>query len=240
MLRFSFHGLADLKRALLADAPSPEPTPSTRLSATLRHAKTPTDVLDHVLDVHRAALDAARANLDERFPAAVALLGAAERIVLSGTGPSAAVAHYAAVLLGRVGRPATTITATGVSMADQALALRHGDALLLLAYTRLYAHAAILLDLARRRRIPVLLITDVLTDVDGVHLTLSCPRGLPAEQSSHAITVLLLEAIAVALAAADRSRATTTLRELNRLRGELLGAPADVDAPDDEPRGGQP
>lgn len=230
-----YRGLADLKRALLADAPPPEPTPSTRLSATLRRAKTPADVLDHVLDVHRAALDAARENLHERFPAAVALLGAAERIVLSGTGPSAAVAQYAAVLLGRVGRPAATITATGVSMADQALTLRSGDALLLLAYTRLHAHAAILLDLARRRRIPVLLITDVLTDVEGVHLTLTCPRGLPAEQSSHAVTVLLLEAIAVALAAADRPRATTALRELNRLRGELLGTPADVDAPDEKP-----
>ncbi|MGH3811572.1 MAG: MurR/RpiR family transcriptional regulator [Pseudonocardiaceae bacterium] len=231
-----YRGLADLKRALLADAPPPEPTPSARLGATLRHATTPTDVLDHVLDVHRAALHAAREHLDERFPAAVALLAAAERIVLSGTGPSAAVAHYAAVLLGRVGRPAATITATGVSMADQALQLRRGDALLLLAYTRLHTHAAVLLDLARRRRIPVLLVTDVLADVDGVDLVLTCPRGRPGEQSSHAVTLLLLEAIAVALAAAERSRATTALRELNRLRGELLGAPADVDAPEGESR----
>jgi DNA-binding MurR/RpiR family transcriptional regulator len=231
-----YRGLADLKRALLANAPPPEPTPSARLGATLRHATTPTEVLDHVLDVHRAALEAARENLDERFPAAVALLAAAERIVLSGTGPSAAVAHYAAVLLGRVGRPAATITATGVSMADQALELRRGDALLLLAYTRLHTHAAVLIDLARRRRIPVLLVTDVLAGVDGVDLALTCPRGLPGEQSSHAVTVLLLEAIAVALAAAERSRASTALHELNRLRGELLGTPADVDAPDTEPR----
>ncbi len=231
-----YRGLADLKRALLDDAPPPEPTPSARLGATLRHATTPADVLDHVLDVHRAALHAARENLDERFPAAVALLATADRIVLSGTGPSAAVAQYAAVQLRRVGRPAATITATGVSMADQALELRRGDVLLLLAYTRLHTHAAVLLDLVRRRRIPVLLVTDVLADVDGVDLVLTCPRGLPGEQSSHAVTVLLLEAIAVALAAAERSRATTALRELNRLRGELLGAPADVDAPDGEPR----
>jgi DNA-binding MurR/RpiR family transcriptional regulator len=231
-----YRGLADLKRALLDDAPPPEPTPSARLGATLRHATTPSEVLEHVLDVHRAALDAARENLDERFPAAVALLAAADRIVLSGTGPSAAVAQYAAVLLGRVGRPAATITATGVSMADQALELRRGDALLLLAYTRLHTHAAVLLGLARRRRIPVLLVTDVLADVDGVDLVLTCPRGRPGEQSSHAVTMLLLEAITVALAAADRSRATTALRELNRLRGELLDAPADVDAPDGEAR----
>jgi DNA-binding MurR/RpiR family transcriptional regulator len=229
-------GLADLKRALLDDASPPEPTPSARLGATLRHATTPAEVLDHVLDVHRAVLEAARENLDERFPAAVALLASAGRIVLSGTGPSAAVAQYAAVLLGRVGRPAATITATGVSMADQALELRRGDALLLLAYTRLHTHAAALLGLARRRRIPVLLVTDVLADVDGVDLVLTCPRGRPGEQSSHAVTMLLLEAITVALAAADRSRATTALRELNRLRGELLDAPADVDAPDGEPR----
>ncbi|HKR50893.1 MAG TPA: MurR/RpiR family transcriptional regulator [Pseudonocardiaceae bacterium] len=228
-----YRGLADLKRALLDDAPPPsEPTPNARLGATLRHATTPGDVLDHVLDAHQAALRTARADIEERFPAAVALLAAADRIVLSGTGPSATVARYAAVLLGRVGRPATTITATGVSMADQALQLRRGDALLLLAYTRLHTHAAVLLGLARQRRIPVLLVTDVLTDVDGVDLVLTCPRGLPGEQSSHAVTVLLLEAITVALAAAGRARASTALCELNRLRSQLLGTPADVDAPD--------
>ncbi|MGH3902123.1 MAG: MurR/RpiR family transcriptional regulator [Pseudonocardiaceae bacterium] len=231
-----YRGLADLKRALLAEAPPPEPTPSARLGATLRRAATPTDVLNHVLDVHQAALQATRANLDEHFPAAVALLAAAERIVLSGTGPSAAVAQYAAVLLGRVGRPAATITATGMSMADQALGLHRGDTLLLLAYTRLHTHATVLLDLARRRRIPVLLVTDMLAGIEGVDLVLTCPRGLLGEQSGHAVTVLLLEALAVALAAAEPSRATTALRELNRLRGELLGAPADVDAPDGEHR----
>ena len=231
-----YRGLADLKRALLDDAPPPQPTPSARLGATLRHATAPRDVLEHVLDVHRAALNAARNSLDERFPAAVALLAAAERIVLSGTGPSAAVAQYAAVLLGRVGRPATTITATGVSMADQAMGLRRGDALLLLAYTRLHTHAAVLIGLARRRRIPVLLVTDVLADVDGADLVLSCPRGMPGEQSSHAVTLLLREATAVALAANGRARATTALSELNRLRGELLGAPADVDTADADPR----
>src|ERR687893_681256 len=230
-----YRGLADLKRALLNDAPPPAPTPSARLGATLRHGTTPRDVLEHVLDVHRAALHAARKNLDERFPAAVALLAAAERIVLSGTGPSATVAQYAAVLLGRVGRPAATITATGVSMADQAMELRRGDALVVLAYTRLHTHAAVLLDLARRRRIPVLLVTDVLTNVDGADLVLSCPRGMPGEQSSHAVTLLLLEAIAVALAATGRARATTALSELNRLRGELLGGPAGVDTPDAQP-----
>ncbi|MGH3872900.1 MAG: MurR/RpiR family transcriptional regulator [Pseudonocardiaceae bacterium] len=230
-----YRGLADLKRALLDHAPLSEPTPNARLGATLQRASTPAEVLGHLLDVHQAALHAARTDLAERFPAAVALLAAAQRIVLSGTGPSAAIAHYAAVLLGRVGRPAATITATGVSMADQVLDLRRGDALLLLAYTRLHSHAAVLIDLARRRRIPVLLVTDVLAGVDDVDLVLTCPRGLPGEQSSHAVTVVLLEAITVALAAAEPSLAGAALRELNRVRGELLGAVADVDTPD-QPR----
>ncbi|MGH8966162.1 MAG: MurR/RpiR family transcriptional regulator, partial [Actinomycetes bacterium] len=43
-----YRGLADLKRALLDDAPPPEPTPSARLRATLRRATAPSDVLDHV------------------------------------------------------------------------------------------------------------------------------------------------------------------------------------------------
>ncbi|MGH3911578.1 MAG: MurR/RpiR family transcriptional regulator [Pseudonocardiaceae bacterium] len=227
-----YRGLADLKRALRGDDDEAEPTPDTRLRATLRHGTDPAEVFEHVIDVHRAALDLARDRLRAHFPAAVGLLAPAERIVLSGTGPSAAVAEYAAVLLGRIGRPAVTITATGVGAADQTLGLHHGDALVLLAYTRLHTHATVLLDTARRRHIPTVLVTDVLTDIDDVDLILTCPRGLPAEISSHAVTVLLLDALVVALAATDRSRATSALRELNRIRAALLGAPTDVDTPD--------
>ncbi|MGH3565645.1 MAG: MurR/RpiR family transcriptional regulator [Pseudonocardia sp.] len=227
-----YRGLADLKRALRAET-SATPTPDRRLAATLRHGTDPAEVLDHVLDVHRAALELAREELRAPFPAAVALLGAADRVVLTGTGPSAGVADYGAVLLGRIGRTVATITATGVAAADQALTLRRGDALVLLAYARLHHHAAVLLDTAQRRGVPVVLFTDVLTTVAGVDLVLTCPRGLPGENSSHAMTVLLLDALAVALAAADRPRATSALRELNRLRAALVGSPADVDAPND-------
>ncbi len=227
-----YRGLADLKRALRADAGEdlPDPTPGGRLAATLRHGSDPGELLDHVLDVHRAAVDLARDRLRAPFPAAVALLDDADRIVLSGTGPSAAVAEYGAVLLGRIGRPATTITGAGLAAADQALALRRGDALVLLAYTRLHHHGAVLLDTARRRGIPALLLTDVLSTVADVDLVLSCPRGLPGESSSHAVTVLLIDALTVALAAADRPRATSALHELDRLREALL-APTDVDTP---------
>jgi DNA-binding MurR/RpiR family transcriptional regulator len=229
-----YRGLADLKHALRADDVhgDTEPTPDTRLHATQRHAADPVEVFEHILAVHRAALDAAHDRLRARIPAAVALLDAADRIVVSGTGPSGAVADYAVLLLGRIGRPAVTITGTGLAAADQALVLHSGDILVLLAYTRLHTHAAVLLDTARRRGVPVVLITDVLTDVAGVDVVLACPRGLPAESSSHALTVLLVEALVVALAAADRPRATRALRELNRLRAALLGVRADVDAPD--------
>lgn len=229
-----YRGLSELKRALHAESTvdGADPTPDTRLDATLRHGADPTEVLDHVLEVHCAALEVARNRLRARFPAAVALLDAAQRVVVSGTGPSGVVAEYAAVLLGRIGRPTATITGTGLAAADQALILRRGDTLVLLAYTRLHTHAAVLLDTARRRGVPVILITDVLDDAPGADLVVTCPRGLPAGSSSHAMTVLLLEALVVALAAADRPRATSALRELNRLRAELLGSHADVDTPD--------
>jgi len=224
-----FGGLADLKRALRTE--TGEPMPEARLVASLRSASTPDDVFDHLLDVHRAAVDETALRLRPVFGPAVALLAAAERIVLSGTGPSAAVVDYAAVLLNRIGRPATTITGSGVSTADEALTLRTGDVLVLLAYTRLHPHAAVVVEHARRRRLPIVLVTDLLDDVDGVDLVLHCPRGLLAESSSHAVTLLLLDALVLALAAADRPRATTALRELNQLRAALLGGRADVDHP---------
>jgi DNA-binding MurR/RpiR family transcriptional regulator len=225
-----YRGLADLKRALRTEA-SRDLTPDGRLAATLDRSDDPRELLDHVFDVHQAALELARHQLRVPFPAAVALLDAAERMVLSGTGPSGPVTEYAAVLLGRIGRRATTITSTGISTADHALGLRRGDVLVILAYTSLNRHTAVLIDTARRRGVPVILITDMLT-VTGVDLVLSCPRGLPGESSSHAVTVLLFDALAIALAAADRSRATIALRELNRLRAALLSSLTDTDTSD--------
>lgn len=222
-----YRGLADLKRALRTEA-GRDLTPDDRLAATLDHGNDPHELLDHMFDVHQAALELARHQLRVPFPAVVALLDAAERVVLSGTGPSGPVTDYAAMLLGRIGRLATTITSTGISTADHALGLRPGDVLVLLAYTRLSRHAAVLIDTARRRGVPVILITDMLA-VSEVDLVVSCPRGLPGESSSHAVTVLLFDALAIALAAADRTRATTALLELTRLRAALLAAPPDAD-----------
>lgn len=222
-----FDGLADLKRALRAEV-----TPEARMAATLTHAAGPADVLAHVLAAHRAALDRAQERLAVTFPAAVRLLGGAERVVVSGTGPSGAVAGYAALLFGRIGRPAAAFVGTGLAAADEALGLRTGDVLLLLAYTRLHRHAEVLVEVAGRCGVPVLLVTDVLTAVPGVDLVLTCPRGVPDESSSHAVTLLLVEALVVALAAADRPRASAALQELNRVRAALLDTPVDVDVPD--------
>lgn len=109
-----YRGLGDLKRALAdTTAAEHEPTPSGGLHATLDHGEDPGAVLEHTLDVARAALAVAREQLQTSFPLAVATLARAERIVLSGTGPSAAVAHYAAPLMSRAGRATATITATG-------------------------------------------------------------------------------------------------------------------------------
>ena len=94
--------------------------------------------------------------------AAVATLHPAQRIVVFGLGPSAALARYLATMLGRAGRTTKALDASGIALADQMLDLGPGDALLVLAYGRAYREVVALFGEARRMALPVVLVTDSL------------------------------------------------------------------------------
>ncbi len=76
-----------------------------------------------------------------------------------------------------------------------------------------------------------ILITDTLGHrlSSPADLRLNAGRGTPGLFASHAPTIVLLEALVLATAAADPARSEAALGELNRLRRELAGKPFDVD-----------
>jgi DNA-binding MurR/RpiR family transcriptional regulator len=105
-------------------------------------------------------------------------------------------------------------------LADQLLDLEKGDALLILAYGRLYREVKAVFAEAKLLGLPTVLITEA-DDTPLAKLPDVCvaiPRGRPGQMALHGVTVVGLEALVLSLASAKPEAALTSLDNLNRLR----------------------
>lgn len=226
-----FAGLGELKQALVSSVAGPS-TPADNMRRTLEEVGESTaQAVGLVLETHAEALEALmKPEARARIVAAVSALHPADRIVVFGIGPSAALAAYAAMLLERSGRPSKSLNATGIMMADQMLDLRRGDVLLALAYGRAYREVTTVFSEARRLGLPIVLVTDV-TDsklARAADVVLSARRGRTDRVALHGTTLIALEAVILGLAAANRGDAMEALERLNTLRRAVSGQQVDV------------
>jgi DNA-binding MurR/RpiR family transcriptional regulator len=215
-----FAGLADLKRAILnAGTVS---TPADDMRRTLVDLeKASGEALDGILRAHAEGLAVLQSRkCRAQIAAGVGILDGADRIAVFGIGPSAALATYVSILLTRSGRRSRTINATGSMLADQLLDLGAGDALLILAYGRLYREVKAVFAEAKALRLPTVLVTEA-DDTPLAKLADVClviPRGRPGQMALHGATFVGLEALVLSLAAAKPKAALASLDNLNRLR----------------------
>jgi DNA-binding MurR/RpiR family transcriptional regulator len=195
----------------------------------------PEDALAATLDRNLRALESLRHDISpERFRAVVAAIAAAPRVRIFGIGPSSAIAAYFAIQLGRFGLDAGTLTSTGLSLADELHALKPGDVLVVLAYTRPYREVTALIARAKALRLPTILITDALgkqltRNVDHI---LVAPRGGAGTLSLHTATLAVLEAVLVGVAAHRPVETLGSLKALNSLRAQVAGRPMDLPQPE--------
>jgi DNA-binding MurR/RpiR family transcriptional regulator len=227
-----FDGMSHLRRALAASLGVTEATSADAMRRTLAEAGAePARAIDLVIETQRQALEAlaspeSRAALRE----AVAVLHPAKRILVFGIGPSAPLAGYLVTLLGRTGRTARAIDATGIALADQLLDLGAGDVLLVLAYGRSYREVVAVFAEARRLSLPLVLVTDSLDRGLARYADVVVPawRGRAHRVSLHGMTLIALEALALGMAAALGDRAVATLERLNDLRAAIAGGRDDA------------
>ena len=216
-----FAGLGDLKRAILNSIDHVS-TPADDMRRTLRDLEKSTGhALDSVLQAHADGINALRSDeCRAQIAAGVQALDSSTRIAVFGIGPSAALATYVSVLLARCGRRSRTITATGSMLADQLLDLRQGDALLILAYGRLYKEVNAVFAEAKSLGLTTVLVTEAnntpLAKMADVAIVI--PRGRPGQLALHGATLVGLEALVLSLAAAMPNDALTSLDKLNHLR----------------------
>ncbi len=219
-----FESLSTLRAALLAELTG-TPSPKARMERTLAETgNQASNALRHVLGMHQQALDVLQhEEFAASFKRCIDILANAARRHVFGIGPSGAVADYASLQFNRIGLPTNALTASGVTLADRLLWIGAGDVVLLMAYAPLYREVEVLLEHAGRRGVPVILISDDLglLVADKVAEILPVPRGNAGHLAMHAGTLVLIEALIVALAAKGQDAALDSLDQLSQLRGAI-------------------
>jgi len=225
-----YGSLRELRRSLAG--PDDDVDLSMRLQATIGGSASAHDVLATAVDRQLQALDTLLRRVPAAdFDAAAAVLSGAAHVWWCGTGPSAYLAQYAAFLCRRHGRPSGSLTHSGADHADELLALRAEDAVVVLAYGRVHPHVRVLLRRAADIGAPVVLVTDTLGRKlpSPVMVELHAGRGAPGLFATHGSTMVLLEALVLAMAAADPEGSSAALATLNDLRRSIAGKRLDVD-----------
>lgn len=226
-----FSGLSELRQSLAASLEG-HPTPADDMRRTLADVGQGAEkAIKLVLDTHYRTIEQLRSpDTKAKISAAVTTLHPAKRIVVFGIGPSAPLAHYAMILLARNGRPARALDAAGISLADQLLDLRNGDALLILAYGRPYREVVATFAEAHKLHLPIVLVTDTLEPKLARRADVIVParRGSADRMALHGATLVVLEALVLGLAASDQACSLAALDRLNDLREAVNGNRVDV------------
>ncbi len=219
-----FAGLGELKQALVSAIERPS-TPADAMRRTLDDVGEDTSrAVSLVLEAHAEAFEAMRSQASQAvITEAIGVLHPAERIIVFGIGPSAALATYGALLLTRSGRRSGVLNMTGGMLADQLLELRPGDALIVLAYGKAYREVSAVFAVSRRLGLPLVLVTDSLDRKLARLATVVLParRGRAERVALHGATLVCLEAVILGLAAADRKAAIATLEQLDEFRAAI-------------------
>lgn len=224
-----FAGLDDLRRAL-ADEIRVSLSPAERLTRTLSEVGGDLSAaFGTTLDIHIRSIEGIRRTITPAlFEKAVDGILGGRRVALFGLGPSSAIASYFAIQLNRFGLEAITLANTGLLFADDLRRLRAGDLVIMLAYGRVYAELAALLDEIVRLKLRSFLITDTLAAPlrRRVDLVLPVARGRTDLLSMHTGTLGFIEALLVGIAVRRPEQTMAALQALNDAREILAGKPA--------------
>jgi len=219
-----FGGLKELKQ-VLATALGEGQTPIDNMARTFASIqKQSATAIDQVFADHAETFTAlASAETRASILAAVEHLSRANAIGVFGIGSTAYLVRYFALNVTRLGRSTIVLDGTTAPLPDQLLEMRNVDALLMLAYGKAYKEATSTIAEARRRKIPIVLITDSneLALTRHASVVVQVLRGHAGRIALHGSTFVCLEAIILAMAAEDQPRAISTLERLNELRGAI-------------------
>ncbi|MFI6502096.1 MurR/RpiR family transcriptional regulator [Nonomuraea typhae] len=226
--RLGFDGLPALKRALAGEFTSAV-APDVRLQQRISHVGHDLSAIwARVFDEARERIDQCRALWDaDSFKRALELLVNASSTLVYGVGASEPAARHLALKLGRRGHRARTSSATGFTLADDLLALGHGEAVVIFQPGRRLKEITVVIDRARQVGAGVILISDELGGafadrVDAVLNAPHTPTGITAEPLTG---MIVADALLLAIDSLDENRSVEHSHQLTALREQLLSPP---------------
>ncbi len=213
-----FAGLRDLKKTLEAWF-GPAMTSEEKMVTTVNELTCDINAgIDFVLEGHKRACEmlsepANRAAITQ----AVSLLLDARQVAIFGINASGVLADYSARLFNRIGLPAVALNRTGLSLAEQLLALQRGDVLIMMAQKSAHREGTTTLREAKRLGMPVILLTNA-TDsffAKEADVVVNVPRGgengrIPL----HGTVLVCLEMIILSVASATAQRTVKTMKRV--------------------------
>lgn len=221
-----FAGLAALRRTLASELEAGVP-PANRIEWTVDSiGENIGQALEDTLGLHQKSLTKLQAALPkDAYSDLVAQILSANKLVIFGIGPSAAMADYFATQLRRFGISVNVFSHSGLLLADELLQIQENDHVLLLAYGHIYTEVTVLLDHAQSVGAKTSLITDNLKDKLSarVNLIIELPTGVADGFLMHTVTLAFIEAVLVGIAYCASDEVIGNLKVLNELRASLAG-----------------
>lgn len=223
--RLGYAGLPALKRALASDFVSAV-APEVRLKQRITQVgKDLEGIWDRVFKEAQERIGHCRklTGLDT-FQHAVATVAEAGEVFCYGVAASELAARHLSLSLGRLGRRARFIGATGFALADSLLPLGRGDVVVVFQPGRPLAELTVLVERARAVGAKIILVTNKLGDAfeGDIEAVLTASHS-PTRITAEALTGLVVaDALLLALTTLDEARAVETSHQLTALREQLL------------------
>lgn len=219
-----YSGLAELKGLVATPFTShiaPEERARQRVESTGGDLA---EVWDRVVQESLDRIELLREKFDvTRFEQAVRLVVEARQTWVYGFGASFVAAEHLALKLRRRGYRARPAHSTGFRLADDLLDIERGEAVVVFAPGRLLTDVEVLLDRARTVGAKIILVSDQLVDelAEDVTVALRAPHT-PTGMTGETLTALVVaDALAQAVAAADQERTVEASHTLTALRQQL-------------------
>jgi DNA-binding MurR/RpiR family transcriptional regulator len=199
-------------------------THSARLRSRLEDLRSAGDIFERLVASEMDYLTEALQTIDRNaLNAAVELLRTHPRVFVFGLGPSLSLVDLLEIRLTRSARHVIPLNTSGREMLEPMLLMNGSDLLIAIGFFNLTPNLQMVLEYANQIKTPVILLTDTLGPMlgDKADIVLAARRGPVSSFHSLTVPMTIINALLLALTAADQEKVMTNLDNLDQLRERL-------------------
>jgi DNA-binding MurR/RpiR family transcriptional regulator len=199
-------------------------THSARLRSRLEDLRSAGDIFERLVASEMDYLTEALQTIDRNaLNAAVELLRTHPRVFVFGLGPSLSLVDLLEIRLTRSARHVIPLNTSGREMLEPMLLMNGSDLLIAIGFFNLTPNLQMVLEYANQIKTPVILLTDTLGPMlgDKADIVLAARRGPVSSFHSLTVPMTIINALLLALTAADQEKVMTNLDHLDQLRERL-------------------